>query len=175
MNRHKVYVRHSGVKAAEGLSVQLIKRCVRMTLHLEGLHKPHEVNALITHDRGIREINKQFRGIDEPTDVLSFPMMERGDIAGMVASAEAAGAEAAGAEAAGAEAAKGLEAPMLGDFVLSSQRVRVQAEENGHSPERETAHLTIHAVLHLLGYDHEQEHEEKIMRDREKAILAEIF
>jgi rRNA maturation RNase YbeY len=97
--------------------------------------------------------------------VLSFPMMERGDIAGMVASAEAAGAEAA----------KGLEAPMLGDFVLSSQRVRAQAEEHGHSPERETAHLTIHAVLHLLGYDHEQEHEGKIMRDREKAILAEIF
>jgi probable rRNA maturation factor len=155
MIRHKIYIRRI---AAMRLSIPLIKRCIRETLRLEGVDMPCEVSVLITDDAGIRGINREFREIDKPTDVLSFPAQEL--VPGEFAPGET-------------DLNTGL--MPLGDIILSAQRVDAQAQEYGQSRERETAYLVIHSVLHLLGYDHVDEAAEKRrMRKREEEILTEI-
>jgi probable rRNA maturation factor len=122
---------------------------------------PCEVSVLITNDDGIQKINREFRGIDNPTDVLSFPMQDF---------------SSPGWSFVDAEMIEHLTGHLpLGDIILSAQRVETQARENAQSREQETAYLTIHAVLHLLGYDHIDEAEgKKQMRMREKAVLKEV-
>ncbi|MCL2228003.1 MAG: rRNA maturation RNase YbeY [Oscillospiraceae bacterium] len=162
MIKHKIYVRHhSKINFEDRLRVSLIKGCVRTVLGFEGVDMPCEVSVLITDDASIRAINFEFRGIDEPTDVLSFPMLVFSP----------PGWADPGSNAVDLET--GLTA--LGEIVLSAERVRVQALEYNQSVERETAYLTVHSGLHLLGYDHLDEAGEKMqMRLREKQIMREL-
>ena len=121
----------------------LIREAILATLHYEDKQGHSEVSVTFTDNEGIRAINREYREIDAPTDVLSFPLFE----------------ETGGTR-------------MLGDIVLSLEKCRAQAEEFGHSFERECAFLTVHSTLHLLGYDHVNgEDEEKDMRERQTAIV----
>ena len=135
-----------------------IKRCIAAALDAEGVEVPCEVNVLLTNNEGIREINRDYRNVDRPTDVLSFPMFEL----------------IPGAFPEDTEALRdpGSELVPLGDMAISVERVRAQAEEFGHGMDRELSYLTVHSVLHLLGYDHVDEGEMKRqMRAREDAIM----
>ena len=159
--KHKIYARHSGVSGDDKLSIPLIKSCIRAALVLEGVDVPCEVSVLITDELSISGINQEFRGVDGPTDVLSFPMIEF----------DPPGWAAPGADAVDPDT--GL--VPLGEIVLSAGRVDEQAREYGHSRERETAYLTVHSVLHLLGYDHVDDGEDKkLMRGREEEIVQMI-
>lgn len=136
-----------------------INEVIQAALLAEGLTLPCEINLLFTDDAGIQEINLEQREIDAPTDVLSFPMLELRP--GTLPTR------------ADAEAGSGL--IPLGDMVLSYERVLAQAAEFGHSARRELSYLLVHSVLHLLGYDHLDEGEEKAqMRAREEEILAQL-
>ena len=137
----------------------LIRKTVRTALAAEGLTIPCEVDVFLTSDRGIQEVNKEQRKVDEPTDVLSFPALELrpGELP----------------DAFDADPGTGL--IPLGDMVLSWERVAAQAKEYGHSRRRELAYLVTHSVLHLLGYDHLDEGEQKaLMRQREEAVMEAL-
>ena len=138
-----------------------IRRCIQATLDAEGVQVPCEINVLVTDDAGIHMINKESRNIDRPTDVLSFPMFELtpGQPPQDWSDYE--------------DPATGL--VPLGDMCISLQRAKAQAAEFGHSVKREVGYLTIHSMLHLLGYDHLDEGPmKKQMRGREEAIAATI-
>ena len=138
---------------------ELLERVIPAALDAEGVTVPCEVDVLFTDDAGIHDINLEQRGVDRPTDVLSFPMFEL--------------APGDKPSAGDADPATGL--VPLGDMVLSLERAREQAAEYGHSPEREAAYLAVHSVLHLLGYDHRDEGPMTAqMRAREEAILGEL-
>lgn len=138
---------------------ELLKTCIETALTEEGVDVPCEVDVLITNDEGIYQINLEQREVDRPTDVLSFPMFyfrpgkpPKGD-------------------ALDVDPETGL--LPLGDMVISYERAQAQAEEYGHSVQRELGYLAVHSVLHLLGYDHMDEGEEKRqMREREEAIMS---
>ena len=139
----------------------IISRCVEATLQAEGIEVTCEINVLVTNDRGIHAINKASRNIDKPTDVLSFPMFQL----------------EAGSPPKDWEEYLDFETGMcpLGDMCISLERAIAQAKEFGHSVKREVGYLTIHSMLHLLGYDHLDEGEQKAqMRAREEAIAATI-
>lgn len=138
-----------------------IRRCIQATLDAEGVTAACEINVLVTDNEGIRIINRESRELDKPTDVLSFPMfqLKAGDPPADWAEYE--------------DPATGL--VPLGDMCISLERAVAQAEEFGHSTRREVGYLTIHSMLHLLGYDHLDEGEQKRqMRSREEAIAASI-
>lgn len=131
----------------------LIRRAVEETLAYEGVLDDCEVSVTLCDNEEIRELNKKFRNIDRATDVLSFPLF---DDDGMDAHVEELDC-------------------MLGDIVLSLERARQQAEEFGHSFEREVAFLTVHSTLHLLGYDHETSPEDEAdMRRRQSEITDKM-
>lgn len=137
----------------------LLRRVIPAALEAEGVSFPCEVDVLFTDDEGIHAINLEQRGVDRPTDVLSFPMFDIPE--GYLPSALCSDPDT------------GLIA--LGDMCISLERARAQAAEFGHSLEREVSYLTVHSVLHLLGYDHTDEGVRKArMREREEAILAEL-
>ena len=143
--------------AADKRTCALIRRTIRTALAVEGLTAPCEVDVLLTDDEGIHRINLDMRNVDRPTDVLSFPEFD-------LKPEELPAAE---------DADPGTGLIPLGDMVLSMERVAAQAEEYGHSRQRELAYLVTHSVLHLLGYDHLDEGEMKQqMRGREEAIMA---
>lgn len=136
-----------------------IKRCIQGVLDAEGISNSCEVNVLLTDNAGIREINRDYRDIDRETDVLSFPMFEfvPGEFPEDVSELLDPGSELL----------------PLGDMAISMEKVQTQARELGHSEARELGYLTVHSVLHLLGYDHMDEGAEKRqMRQREEAIMA---
>ena len=161
MTGHRIYARHSAVETADRLDITLIKRCVRAALSSECVDLPCEVSVLITNDRAIREINREYRGVDAPTDVLSFPMQEL----------RCPGWN--GVDTGSADPESGL--IPLGEIVLSADRVAKQARLYGRTVEYETAYLTVHSVLHLLGYDHIDEAEDKkIMRKQEKLAMKDL-
>lgn len=138
-----------------------IRRCIEATLEAEKITAPMEINVLITDDPGIHAINLASRKIDRPTDVLSFPMFEL----------------EAGNPPKSWEAYLDPETGLcpLGDMAISLERAKAQAKEFGHSAKREVGYLTIHSMLHLLGYDHVDEGPMKAqMRAREEAIAATI-
>ena len=133
----------------------LMKKAVETTLFAEGFKKSCEISVVITDNEGIREINREYREIDAPTDVLSFPQYEFTEPTVF---------------------AEEIEEPvMLGDIVISKERLISQAEEIGHSFEDELCYLTVHSCLHLLGYDHMEEPDKVLMRSREKEIAGEII
>ena len=140
----------------------LLTRVITGALEAEGVTIPCGVDVLLTTDEGIREINLEQRQIDAATDVLSFPMLEL-----------TPGTPPDGTGEDELDPETGL-CP-LGDMVISVERAKAQAEEFGHSLERELAYLAVHSVLHLLGYDHLDEGPQKAqMRAREEVILAEL-
>lgn len=128
-------------------------------MEYEGCDFDAEVGVTITDNEEIRRINREERGIDAPTDVLSFPMLyfdENGDIIDSEFDSDG----------------KFL---LLGDIVISAERARAQAEEYGHSFKREIAFLTVHSMLHLLGYDHVGDPEgERVMFKKQDEILEEL-
>lgn len=143
----------------EILEEALIQRVIETALQEEGVTVPCEINVLLTDDAGIHEVNLEMRNIDRPTDVLSFPMFD-------MKPGEAVPEDWADPD---------TELVPLGDMCISLERVAAQAEEFGHSKERELAYLVVHSVLHLLGYDHLDEGEEKArMRSREDAIMETL-
>lgn len=156
MVRHKIIVRREN-GAGSFRAVRLIRRAIHAALRAEGISVPCEINVLITDDAGIHTCNRMFRNVDKPTDVLSFPMLAL---------------EPGNFHPAPADFDPETGRLPLGDIMISYQRAAVQAAAYGHTPARETAYLTVHSVLHLLGYDHMDEGAEKQrMRTREKAIL----
>ena len=159
MIKHVVTVRHYGVNPADRLSIPLIRRCVITALNAEKVSRPCDVSILIADDESIRGLNRHFRMIDKPTDVLSFPMLDF----------KPPGWTDPGDKAADPET--GL--VPLGEIVLSAERVAEQVLKYGNTVDRETAYLIIHSVLHLLGYDHTDEAKgKKLMREREEDILS---
>ena len=146
------------VDVPEGLEKQL-NTVIAAALTAEQVNVSCEVNVLVTDDAAIHEINLDMRNVDRPTDVLSFPMFD-------LTPGEKPGEEDADPDT-------GL--VPLGDMVLSLERAQAQAEEFGHSVEREVCYLAVHSVLHLLGYDHMDEGEMKAqMRGREEDILSAL-
>ena len=138
----------------------LVLRAAKAALKEQGVDMPCEISVMSTDDEGIREINREFRGIDAATDVLSFPMNELSP-------------GAFDAEACERDPETG--AVLLGDMAISLERCAAQGEEFGHGFEREIMYLTVHSVLHLLGYDHMDEGEMKrAMRARGGAIMAPL-
>ncbi len=127
---------------------------------------PYEimVNLLITDDEGIREYNRQFRDLDKPTDVLSFPLVDY-DVPSDFSYVEKDPAAYLDPE---------TDELILGDIIINAQRVLSQAEEYGHSVKREFAFLLTHSFLHLLGYDHMEPEEEKEMFARQEEILERM-
>ena len=157
----KINLTFEAFSLQEPLVKTIIRRCVEKTLAAEGVRVPCEINILITNDRGIRAINKASRGLDKSTHVLSFPMfqLEAGVLPKDWSSY--------------CDPETGL-CP-LGDMALSLERAIAQAKEFGHSVRREIGYLTIHSMLHLLGYDHLDEGpQKKQMRKREEEIAAKI-
>ena len=133
-----------------------IRKVIRTALAAEGVDFPCEVDVSVTSDAGIQALNRDMRGVDRPTDVLSFPAFD-------LSPGELPGPE-------DADPATGL--VPLGDMCISLERAAAQAEEYGHSVERELSYLAVHSVLHLLGYDHMDEGPMKAqMRRREEHIL----
>ena len=153
--KHQI-ITSAEVDVSAGLEAR-VTEVIGAALDAEGVSIPCEVNVLFTDDAGIHAINLEMRGVDRPTDVLSFPMfdLQPGEHPDEM----------------DADPATGL--VPLGDMCISLERTNAQAEEFGHSAERELCYLTVHSVLHLLGYDHLDEGPMKMqMRGREEAILA---
>ena len=159
--RHKINLVFEQLSLQKFTIAQNIKRCIHETLEAEGINVRCEINVLVTDDAGIRIINRESRQLDKATDVLSFPMFDL----------EAGNPPADWTEY--EDPSTGL--VPLGDMCISLERAVAQAEEFGHSVKREVGYLTIHSMLHLLGYDHLDEGEQKRqMRGREEAIAAAI-
>ena len=157
----KINLTYDCVVLQKPLINAIIKKCIETMLAAEKISVPCEINVLITNDKGIRVINQASRGIDKPTDVLSFPMFQL----------EAGNPPKDWEEFIDPE----TDLCPLGDMAISFERAVAQAKEFGHSTRREVGYLTIHSMLHLLGYDHLDEGLQKAqMRGREEAIAAMI-
>ncbi len=158
---HKINITYDIFTVKQPLVTAIIKKCIEETLSAEGVTAKCEINVLITGDRGIHAINKASRDIDRPTDVLSFPMFQL----------ESGNPPADWTEYRDPE----TDLVPLGDMCISLERATAQAKEFGHSARREVGYLTIHSMLHLLGYDHLDEgSQKKQMRAREEAIADKI-
>lgn len=150
-----VYFENQNDEAVSYKFKMLLRRAIEETLAYEQYGNDVQVSVTLTDDDGIRELNARFRGIDAPTDVLSFPLFDY--------------------EGETDEPPIDEMENMLGDIVLNLERARAQAEEFGHSFEREAAFLTVHSMLHLLGYDHETgERDEADMRARQRDIMEQM-
>ena len=140
---------------------EVIKSVISKTLETENCPYETEVNVLLTGNEEIHEANKEFRGIDRPTDVLSFPMVDYefpSDFSCVDENPES-------------YINPETDELLLGDIMISVDKVYEQANEYGHSREREFAFLIAHSMLHLLGYDHIDEEERKVMEEKQEAIL----
>ena len=156
---HEIEVSREKTGLGHRNAAALIRKAAEAALLAEGIETPCLISVMLTDEEGIRLVNREFRGIDRSTDVLSFPLneltpgafdpelCERDPDAGVL---------------------------MLGDMMISIPACEKQGEEFGHGFDREIQYLTVHSVLHLLGYDHLDEGEQKrLMRAREKAIMGE--
>ena len=138
----------------------VLKQVIEAALDAEECPYECEVEVLLTDNAGIQEINRENRGIDAPTDVLSFPMAEYpapGDFSRLEEDEDCFHPETGEL--------------LLGDIVISLDKVREQAEKYGHAEERELAFLTAHSMFHLMGYDHMEEEERKIMEEKQERLL----
>ena len=159
--KHKINLVFEQLSLQKFVISNNIRKCIHETLKAEGVNVRCEINVLVTDDAGIQVINRESRQLDKPTDVLSFPMFQL----------EAGNPPADWSEYEDPDT--GL--VPLGDMCISLERAIAQAEEFGHSTRREVGYLTIHSMLHLLGYDHLDEGpQKKQMRSREEAIAASI-
>jgi len=156
---HEVYISREVIGLGHNESARLIKKAVSMALDAEGISVPCIISVMLTDDEGIQAVNRDFRGVDRATDVLSFPMNEL--VPGEFDEDECEHDMDSGAV-------------LLGDMMISIPRCEEQGAEFGHGYQREIMYLTVHSVLHLLGYDHVDEGEmKKQMRAREKAIMGD--
>lgn len=144
--------------------LSLMQTAADCAQHMEGITRPCAVSIRICDDDAIHEINRTYRGVDRATDVLSFPTV------GYPAGVTAGQAD----HLLRRELDDELNACMLGDLIISLPHVLAQAEEYGHSPEREAAYLLVHGLCHLFGYDHMEEDEKRCMRAMEEKILGSI-
>lgn len=129
----------------------LIRRCCHAVLKNEGILTPAEISVSFVDNDQIKELNSQYREKDMPTDVLSFPLIDNGDFTTVSANGKM----------------------LLGDIVISMEKAVEQADLYGHTIQREAAFLTVHSMLHLLGYDHENNGLEAVkMREKEEQILS---
>ena len=157
MTEHDVNIVRSRTGLGYPQTARYVKKAVAATLAAEGVDEACAVEILLTDDAKIHEINREHRGVDRPTDVLSFPLNEL---------------RPGAFDADLCEYDYERECLLLGDMVISMERCAAQAEEFGHSFAHEVTYLAVHSTLHLLGYDHEDEGEQKKqMRTREKEIL----
>ena len=159
--KHKINIVFEQLSLQTVVVKSIIKTCIKSTLDAERISVPCEINVLITDDAGIQLVNRESRNLDKPTDVLSFPMfpLEPGSPPTDWADYQ--------------DPDTGL--VPLGDMCISLERAIQQAQEFGHSTRREVGYLTIHSMLHLLGYDHLDEGPmKKQMRLREETIAASI-
>lgn len=130
-----------------------VRKIVRYVLEAEGLTSPYEVSIVLTDSEAVQRLNRDYRGVDEPTDVIAFYMQpQREDTSSFVLPPN------------------GI--TRLGEIIISYPQAVEQAGEQGHSVDKELALLIIHGILHLLGYNHEQPEEEKQMREREQELLG---
>lgn len=140
------------VKIPSGLRI-LIRRSCNAVLEFEGFEQPAEISVTFVDNAEIQTLNAQYRGKDMPTDVLSFPLGEDGKY----------------------DVDQDTGACLLGDIVTSMEKAMEQAELYGHPLQREVAFLTVHSMLHLLGYDHEQGGLAAVkMREKEEAVLIQL-
>jgi len=137
--------RQDDIKISEEIKA-LIEKSVAAVLKVEELDENVEVSVSFVGDEEIRELNRDYRGVDKSTDVLSFPIDDEFI----------------------------LDNRILGDVIINTRRVMEQAEELGHSNEREFSYLTVHSILHLLGYDHMEDEDKRQMREREKLAMKEL-
>jgi len=152
-----VLIKRTATALPHGVEARL-EAVGRAALAAEGMPDHAEVAVTLVDDEEIRVLNRDYRGKDAPTDVLSFPLWEPEEVADIRAHPE-----------------RYPERPLLvGDVVISVETAARQAEEYGHGLERELAYLCVHGMLHLLGYDHEDEAARAAMRAREEAILTEL-
>ncbi|MBC8545575.1 rRNA maturation RNase YbeY [Clostridiaceae bacterium NSJ-31] len=154
MDSVKVYItnRQKEVKIPTGTRL-LIRRCCHAVLDLEGMTGSAEVSVSFLNNKQIRELNAEYRNIDRETDVLSFPMGENGVF----------------------DTNQETGAAILGDIAISVEKAVEQAKNYGHSFSREIGFLTVHSMLHLLGYDHEQGGLEAVrMREKEEEVLSRL-
>lgn len=159
--KHRIVIRCEGRSLRDFALKLQISKCITAALAHQGVDTPCEINVLVTDDEGIRAINRTTREIDSATDVLSFPMFSftpgefPKDVSELI------------------DPQTGL--LPLGDMAISLERARDQAKRFGNTLKREVGYLTIHSILHLLGYDHLDEGEMKRqMRTREELIAAEL-
>lgn len=129
-----------------------VKKIARQVLKAEGVAPPYEVSLVFTDSETVRQLNRDYRGVDKPTDVLAFYMLPQ-----------------KGADSSFALPPDGV--TRLGEVIISYPQAAEQAREQGHSLERELALLIIHGILHLLNYDHDEPEEESKMREKEKELL----
>lgn len=157
--KHEIYVSREKNNLGHNNAAALIKKSVEKALDAEKIPCPCIVSVMLTDDEGIHEVNRNFRGVDRATDVLSFPLNEL---------------TAGEFDEELCEHDPETGAVMLGDMMISLERCAFQGDEFGHGFEREICYLTVHSVLHLLGYDHIDEGEMKAqMRAREKEIMGD--
>lgn len=143
---------------------ELAEQVINAALDYEQCPYECEINVILTDNNGIHQINKECRDIDRPTDVLSFPMVEY-EQPGDFGSIEEQQPECFHPESGEL---------MLGDIIISLDKVKEQAESYGHSNRREYAFLIAHSMLHLMGYDHMEPEEEKIMFAKQEEILKQL-
>nr|MDH3099004.1 rRNA maturation RNase YbeY [Bacillus velezensis] len=134
-------------------ALQEVEKSLQFAAEKEGVQDQAEVSVTIVTNEEIREINRDYRGKDTPTDVISFALEEEGED-----EVEIVGADMP---------------PVLGDIIISADRTEEQAEEYGHSFMRELGFLAVHGFLHLLGYDHMTKEEEEEMFSKQKDLLDE--
>ena len=144
--------RQKEIKIPAGVRL-LMRRCCQAVLQEEGFPEPAEICISFISNEEIKKLNHEFRGVDAITDVLSFPLGENGVY----------------------DRNPDTGALQLGDIAISMQKAEQQAEQYGHTLQREVAYLTVHSTLHLLGYDHVNGGMEQVrMREREEAVLAKL-
>ncbi len=157
---HEIEVSREKTGLGHRNAAKLIREAAEAALTAEGIQEPCLISVMLTDEAGIHAVNREFRGVDRPTDVLSFPLAEL----------------APGAfdpECCEYDPDAGV--LMLGDMMISLTACERQGEEYGHGFAHELRYLTVHSVLHLLGYDHLDEGEQKRrMRAREKAVMHEL-
>jgi len=133
-----------------------VREIVRQVFRVEGVPSHYEVSLVFTDSETVKRLNRDYRGVDEPTDVLAFYMLPQ-----------------KGAASSFALPPNGVS--HMGEVIISYPQALAQAKEQEHPPERELALLVIHGMLHLLGYDHEEPEEEHKMRERERELLERCF
>ncbi len=157
--KHKIYVSREKRGLGHLKARSLIKKSIIKALDAEAVKVPCTVSVVLTDDEGIHAVNREFRNVDRATDVLSFPLNEltAGEFDGSLCEHDLKNGTV-----------------LLGDMMISLERCAEQGREFGHGFEREICYLTVHSVLHLLGYDHVDEGEMKAqMRAREKKIMED--